>query len=122
MKFTFNWLKDHLETDRPLSDIVDKLSMIGLEVEGVNDQAEALASFRVAYVVSAEKHPDADRLQVCMVDYGDGDPVHNSFKAMIVIDWVVLGASIVPKRDGIGAPTKPARKFRPSRMKGEKLQ
>ena len=75
MKFTFNWLKDHLETDRPLSDIVDKLSMIGLEVEGVNDQAEALASFRVAYVVSAEKHPDADRLQVCMVDYGDGDPV-----------------------------------------------
>ena len=40
MKFTFNWLKDHLETDRPLSDIVDKLSMIGLEVEGVDDRAQ----------------------------------------------------------------------------------
>ena len=75
MKFTFAWLKDHLETDRPLSDIVEKLSMIGLEVEGVEDRAEALASFRAAHVVSAEKHPDADRLQVCMVDYGDDDPV-----------------------------------------------
>ena len=55
MKFTFAWLKDHLETDRPLSDIVEKLSMIGLEVEGVEDRAEALASFRTAHVVSAEK-------------------------------------------------------------------
>lgn len=75
MKFTFAWLKEHLETDRPLEDIVEKLSMIGLEVEGLEDRAAALASFRVAHVVSAEKHPDADRLQVCMVDYGDGDPV-----------------------------------------------
>lgn len=75
MKFTFDWLKEHLETDRPLADIVEKLSMIGLEVEGVEDRAEALASFRVAHVVSAEKHPDADRLKVCQVDYGDGDPV-----------------------------------------------
>ncbi len=75
MKFTLAWLKEHLETDRSLDEIVEKLSMIGLEVEGVEDRAAALASFRVAYVVSAERHPDADRLQVCMVDYGDGDPV-----------------------------------------------
>lgn len=75
MKFTLAWLKDHLETDRPLGDIVETLSMIGLEVEGVEDRAEALAAFRVAHVVSAEKHPDADRLKICMVDYGDGDPV-----------------------------------------------
>ena len=75
MKFTLDWLREHLETDRPLADIVEKLSMIGLEVEGVEDRAEALASFRVAHVVSAEKHPDADRLQVCQVDFGDGDPV-----------------------------------------------
>jgi len=75
MKFTFDWLKEHLDTDRPLADIVEKLSMIGLEVEGFEDRAEALASFRVADVVSVEKHPDADRLKVCQVDYGDGDPV-----------------------------------------------
>ncbi|MEK9644216.1 MAG: phenylalanine--tRNA ligase subunit beta [Alphaproteobacteria bacterium] len=75
MKFTLAWLKEHLETDCSLDEIVEKLSMIGLEVEGVEDRAAALASFRVAYVVSAERHPDADRLQVCMVDYGDSDPV-----------------------------------------------
>ena len=75
MKFTLDWLKDHLDTDRPLADIVEKLSMIGLEVEGVEDRAAALASFRVAQVVSAEKHPDADRLKVCMVDCGDGNPI-----------------------------------------------
>ncbi len=75
MKFTFAWLKEHLETDRSLGEIVEKLSMIGLEVEAVEDRTAALADFRVAHVVSAEKHPDADRLQVCMVDCGDGDPV-----------------------------------------------
>ena len=75
MKFTFDWLKDHLETDLPIKDIVEKMSMIGLEVEGVEDRAADLASFRVAHVVSTEKHPDADRLQVCQVDFGDGDPV-----------------------------------------------
>ena len=75
MKFTFGWLRDHLDTERPLGDIVDTLSMIGLEVEGVEDRAGGLAGFRVAEVVSARQHPDADRLRVCMVDCGDGEPV-----------------------------------------------
>ncbi len=75
MKFTFGWLKEHLETDRPLPEIVETLSMIGLEVEGVDDRAESLSGFRVAHVVSARRHPDADRLQVCMVDDGGGEPI-----------------------------------------------
>ncbi|MEX2454873.1 MAG: phenylalanine--tRNA ligase subunit beta, partial [Rhodospirillaceae bacterium] len=75
MKFTFAWLKEHLETDRPLAEIVEKLSMIGLEVEGVEDRAAGLSDLRVAHVVSADRHPDADRLRVCMVDYGAGAPV-----------------------------------------------
>ncbi len=75
MKFTFGWLRDHLDTDRSLDDIVDALSMIGLEVEGVEDRANDLGDFMVAEVVSAQQHPDADRLQVCMVDYGGSDPV-----------------------------------------------
>ena len=70
MKFTLDWLKEHLDTDRPLSDIIEKLSMIGLEVEGVHDRAEALVSFCAASILSAEKHPNADRLRVCMVDFG----------------------------------------------------
>ncbi len=68
MKFTLSWLKDHLETDAPLDAIVEKLSLIGLEVEGVEDPAASLAPFTVARVVAAEPHPDADRLKVCRVE------------------------------------------------------
>ena len=75
MKFTFAWLKDHLDTDASLDAIVDKLTMIGLEVERVEDKARELASFKVASVISAEKHPNADKLRVCMVDTGEGAPV-----------------------------------------------
>ncbi|MBI3434323.1 MAG: phenylalanine--tRNA ligase subunit beta [Proteobacteria bacterium] len=75
MKFTLSWLKEHLETDEPLAALTDKLTMIGLEVESVRDNAAALAAFTVARVISAEPHPNADRLRVCMVDTGAGDPV-----------------------------------------------
>ncbi|MHA0331140.1 phenylalanine--tRNA ligase subunit beta [Sphingomonas melonis] len=72
MKFTLSWLKDHLTTDASLDDIVDGLTRIGLEVEGVHNPGEALASFRVARILSAERHPQADKLQVLSVDAGDG--------------------------------------------------
>jgi phenylalanyl-tRNA synthetase beta chain len=72
MKFTLSWLKEHLETDEPLEKLADKLTMIGLEVESIEDKAKALAPFTIARVISAEQHPNADRLRVCMVDTGDG--------------------------------------------------
>lgn len=72
MKFTLSWLKDHLETDEPLEKLADKLTMIGLEVENIEDKAKALKPFTIAKVISAEQHPNADRLRVCMVDTGDG--------------------------------------------------
>ncbi|MGA2125345.1 MAG: phenylalanine--tRNA ligase subunit beta [Xanthobacteraceae bacterium] len=75
MKLTLAWLKEHLETDAPLDAIVDRLTMIGLEVEHVEDKARQLAPFTVAAVVSADKHPNADKLRVCMVDIGSGPPV-----------------------------------------------
>ncbi len=75
MKFTLPWLKEHLDTDEPLAAIVDKLTMIGLEVEHVEDKAALLKPFVIANVISAEKHPNADRLRVCMVDIGDGKPI-----------------------------------------------
>jgi phenylalanyl-tRNA synthetase beta chain len=75
MKFTFPWLKEHLDTDASLSEITDKLTMIGLEVENVEDKAGLLKPFVIASVISAEKHPNADRLRVCMVDIGDGKPI-----------------------------------------------
>ncbi len=70
MKFTLGWLKDHLETDLPLAALSEKLTALGLEVESVTDRAALYAPFRVAYVEKAEKHPDADRLKVCVVDTG----------------------------------------------------
>ncbi|SMD09728.1 phenylalanine--tRNA ligase subunit beta [Rhizobium sp. RU36D] len=74
MKFTLSWLKDHLETDATLDQICERLTAIGLEVEDVDDKA-AYKPFVIAKVLSAEKHPEADRLKVLMVDAGDGKPV-----------------------------------------------
>ncbi|MDF1600847.1 phenylalanine--tRNA ligase subunit beta [Mesorhizobium sp. YIM 152430] len=74
MKFTLSWLKDHLETDASLVEICDRLTMIGLEVEAVDDKT-ALKPFVIAKVVSAVQHPDADKLRVLMVDTGDGKPI-----------------------------------------------
>ena len=73
MKFTLNWLKEHLETQASLEDIVETLTRIGLEVEGVDNPGEKLAAFKVAKVLTAERHPQADKLQVLTVDTGDGN-------------------------------------------------
>ncbi|MFN0042524.1 MAG: phenylalanine--tRNA ligase subunit beta [Alphaproteobacteria bacterium] len=73
MKFTLSWLKDHLETDIALDEIVQRLTALGLEVEGTLDRARALAPFTVAYVIEATRHPNADRLSVCRVDTGKGE-------------------------------------------------
>src|SRR5919197_3386687 len=75
MKFTLAWLKEHLDTDASLDAIVDKLTMVGLEVETIEDKAKALAPFTIARVIEAKQHPNADRLRVCMVDTGSGEPV-----------------------------------------------
>lgn len=75
MKFTLAWLKEHLDTDEPLEKLADKLTMIGLEVENIEDRAKALAPFVIAKVIEAKQHPNADRLRVCLVDTGDGKPI-----------------------------------------------
>ena len=71
MKTTLSWLKTHLDTDASAAEIAEKLVMLGHDVEGVEDRAAALAGFVVARVLSAEPHPNADRLRVCVVDAGD---------------------------------------------------
>jgi len=72
MKFSLSWLKVHLDTDASAETIADKLTAIGLEVEGLTNPAEALSPFKVARVLTADKHPQADKLQVLTVDAGDG--------------------------------------------------
>lgn len=72
MKLTLNWLKQHLDTDRTLDDIVIALTALGLEVDAVEDRARLYAPFFVAFVEKADRHPDADRLQILSVDTGRG--------------------------------------------------
>jgi phenylalanyl-tRNA synthetase beta chain len=74
MKFTLSWLKDHLETDATATEIAERLTAIGLEVEALDDKA-ALKPFVIAKVLTAEKHPNADKLRVLMVDVGASAPV-----------------------------------------------
>ena len=74
MKFTLSWLKDHLETEASLETIVETLTEMGLEVEHVDDKA-GLRPFKIAKVLSAEQHPDADKLRVLSVDNGSGAPI-----------------------------------------------
>ena len=72
MKFTLSWLKSHLTTDADAATLAEAMTMAGLEVEGVHDPIAALAPFTVAKIVSAEQHPNADRLRVCQVETVDG--------------------------------------------------
>jgi phenylalanyl-tRNA synthetase beta chain len=75
MKFTLSWLKEHLETEASVDEIVETLTRIGLEVEGVENPAAKLAPFTIAKVLTAHRHPQADKLQVLTVDAGTGEQI-----------------------------------------------
>lgn len=75
MKFSLSWLKRYLETEATADEVAAKLNAIGIEVEGVDDPAAKLSGFRIARVLTAEKHPQADKLQVLTVDTGEGAPL-----------------------------------------------
>jgi len=72
MKFTLGWLKEHLETTASLDEIAEALTRVGLEVEGIDNPGDKLAAFKVAKVLTAAPHPNADKLQVLSVDAGNG--------------------------------------------------
>jgi phenylalanyl-tRNA synthetase beta chain len=75
MKVSLSWLKHFLDTEATVEEIAARLNAIGLEVEGIDNPAERLAGFRVARVLTADRHPNADKLQVLTVDAGDGQPL-----------------------------------------------
>src|SRR4051812_22796658 len=102
MKITLSWLKNPLETEATAAAIADKLTNIGLEVESVEEPAARLKAFTVAHVISAEKHPNADRLKLCMVDAGLGAPIqvvcgapnaHTGMKAIFAKPGTVIPAT-----------------------------
>ena len=73
MKFTLNWLKEYLNTSANLSEILDKLNQIGLEVEEVIDNSECLKDFNCVEIIECENHPDSDHLHICKVKKSDGE-------------------------------------------------
>jgi phenylalanyl-tRNA synthetase beta chain len=75
MKFTLSWLKDHLETSATVDELAAALTSLGLEVDGIDDPSAALAPFTIAEVLTAERHPQADKLQVLSVSTGSGTPM-----------------------------------------------
>src|ERR1700733_12989348 len=109
MKFTLSWLKQHLETKASLEKICDKLTAIGLEVESVQDRGKALVPFIIAHVLTAEKHPDADRLKVTTVNTGKeklqvvcGAPnCHAGMKAVLARPGDVMPDSGEPLKKGM---------------------
>ena len=108
MKFTLSWLKEHLDTTVSLKEITDALTMVGLELEGVEDRAKGLETFVTAKVLEATQHPNADRLRVCTVDPGNGETVElvcgapNALTGMIGV--FAPGGSYIP---GTGITLKP---------------
>lgn len=111
MKFTLSWLKEHLVTDARIDDIVERMTMIGLEVEDVEHAGAKLAPFSVARIVSAARHPNADKLQVCQVETKDGPKEivcgAPNARAGLVVAYAPIGTTI--PGSGITLEAKPVR-------------
>ena len=115
MKFTLSWLKDHLDTDASLEQICETLTLIGLEVEGVEDNAAVLAPFTVGYVTEAIQHPNADKLRLCTVDIGDGE----SMQVVCGAPNARKGIKIVFAREGLTIPSN-GMLLKPTEIRGVK--
>lgn len=101
MKFTFNWLKDHLKTNLNYNEIADKLTNLGIEVESITDYSKILNNIIVGRILVADKHPNADKLHVCKVDIGHKEPLNivcgaaNARAGIYVV--VALEGAIIPR-------------------------
>ena len=103
MKFTIGWLKDHLDTKKKDNELIEKLTDVGLEVESFDKLSSDLDSFKVAKIINAEQHPNADRLRICDVDIGEQNTVKvvcgapNAKKDLLTV--YAGPGSIIPKNN-----------------------
>ena len=101
MKFTLSWLKEHLDTDADLDTLLEAMTDLGLEVEGVEDPASTLGAFRICRVIEAQQHPDADRLRLCRVEAWPNGPDAPSEEVQVVCGAPNARTGLV----GVFAPT-----------------
>ena len=101
MIITIPWFKEHLKTKANQNEIIDKLTNIGLEVESVKENLDELGEFKIAKIIKAEKHPNADKLKVCDVNIGGKENLKvvcgapNARDGLITI--YALPGAIIPK-------------------------
>lgn len=105
MKFTFNWLKDHLKTNLNYTEISDKLTNLGIEVESITDYSKVLDKIIVGKILVADKHPNADKLHLCKVDIGQKEPLNivcgaQNARAGIYVA-VALEGAIIPRDNAV---------------------
>ena len=105
MKFTFNWLKDHLTTNLNYIEISEKLTSLGIEVENITDYSKILDKIIVGKILTADKHPNADKLHVCKVDVGYREPLNivcgaRNARADIYVA-VALEGAIIPRNNNV---------------------
>src|SRR5690554_3945942 len=100
MKVSENWLREHVSIDADSAELERRLTMIGLEVEGVEKVGEGLDGVVVARILSCEKHPQADRLQVCRVDAGQGEPLQSVCGAPNAREGLVAPLALVGAKLG----------------------
>ena len=113
MKFTLSWLKAHLDTTASLNEILEGLIGVGLEVEEVTDKTKQLAAFKVAHVIAADKHPNADKLKLCKVETDAGikqvvcgaPNARAGMKAIIALPGAVIPSSRAGRNTRAGPVT-----------------
>ena len=103
MKFTFNWLKDHLKTNLNYTEVSNKLTSIGIEVESIKNYSKILDNIIVGKILVADKHPNADKLHVCKVDVGYNEPLNivcgaQNARAEIYVA-VALEGAVIPRNN-----------------------
>ena len=106
MKVSLNWLKRYVDIDIPVEEFCDRMTMSGFEVEDVEDLSASMENVKVGRIVKLEKHPDADKLQVCQLDVGEAEPVQIITGAQNLFE-----GALVPARCTIpSCPTAPTSK------------
>ena len=99
MILTLSWLKNHLNTKASINEIIEKLTNIGLEVEGIKDGSSDLSKFKIVKILKTEKHPNADKLKLCDVNLGGSSVVKvvcgaNNAREGLVTVYAPPGATI----------------------------